>query len=269
MSATFVDILQEAVIKQQQGIPFVLATIVEGEAGSPGRTGFKVIAYKDGSFNGTVGGGKMEKLILEKCAEIHKTKQNTLETFALSEDGIGMACGGFAKVFYEYFPAKKRLYIFGAGHTCHSLAPIMLSLGFEIIVIDNREEFANEEKLPWASEIYCQDYSEYVKNFQPEENDAAIIITHGHIYDDVVLDGICKKNPSMTYLGMIGSKVKVKQIVENIKSKNYEGDFISKIYSPIGLNIAKRTTEEIAVAIAAEILAVYNKVNDIKFMSRK
>ena len=141
MSATFVDILQEAVIKQQQGIPFVLATIVEGETGSPGRTGFKVIAYKDGSFHGTVGGGEMERLILEKCAEIHKTKQNTLETLVLNQDGIGMACGGFAKIFYEYFPAKKRLFIFGAGHTCHSLAPIMLSIGFDIIVIDNRKEF--------------------------------------------------------------------------------------------------------------------------------
>ena len=78
-----------------------------------------------------------------------------------------------------------------------------------------------------------------------------------------------QKNPRLAYLGMIGSKIKVKQTVEKIKAKNYQGDFISKVYAPIGLNIAQRTTEEIAVAIAAEILAVYNKVEEIKSMSRR
>ena len=264
-----INILQEAVNGQQQGVPFVLATIVEGEAGSPGRTGFKVIVYADGKFKGTVGGGKMEKLILEKCADVHRTKQNALETLELREDGIGMACGGVAKVYYEYFSATKRVYIFGAGHTCHSLAPIIISLGFQIVVIDNREEFAQADLLPWASQVIFQDYLPYLQKFQPNSNDAVIIITHGHLYDEEILDEICRNNFNLQYLGMIGSKVKVKQIVDRIKKKKHLGNMIEKVYAPIGLNVARRTTEEIAVSVAAEMLAVYNQVENIKSMSRK
>ena len=269
MNNRSIDILNEAVNMKKRGEGFVIATIVQGEEGSPGRTGFKVIVFEDGTFKGTVGGGKMEKLILEKCSEINRTGKAGLETLHLTEKGIGMACGGYVKVFYEYFPATKTVYIFGAGHICKSISPILKTLSFKVVIIDNRPEFAKAESLPSADEVICLEYEEYLATFAPQNNDAVIIITHGHKYDARILDTICQQDLTLKYLGMIGSKVKVDQIKDLIKQNGYAGNLIEQLYAPIGLNVARRTTEEIAIAIVAEMLAVYNEVEEIKNMSRK
>lgn len=264
-----VDILGLAAKSRKEGTAFVLATIVEGESGSPGRTGFKVLVFADGNFAGTVGGGKMEQIILEKCADIHKTHDNVFDVMELNEAGIGMACGGSAKVYYEYHPADRRVFLFGAGHTCKSLSPLLRSIGFKVVVVDNRADFAQAELLPNADEVYYSDYLKFVSEMSINDSDAAIIFTHGHLHDEEVLEAICQRNLNFNYLGMIGSKVKVKQINDRIIAKSYQGNQIEKMYSPIGLNVATRSTEEISIAIAAEILAVYNNVDEIKFLSRR
>ncbi|MFO7895474.1 MAG: XdhC family protein [Candidatus Cloacimonadales bacterium] len=269
MDETFIDILNLATVRQKEGIPFVLATIVEGEAGSPGRTGFKVIVMEDGSFEGTVGGGKLEQLILAKCAEIHQSRQNALQLYELKEDGIGMACGGRAQVFFEYYPAQRRAFLFGAGHTCRSISPLLKSIGFQVVVIDNRPEFARSDLLPAADQVVCSDYQEFISEMKPGKNDAAIIFTHGHQHDHEILQEICRLNLPFYYLGMIGSKAKVSKSKDLIVAQKYAGNLIEKVYAPIGLNIARSTTQEIAIAIVAEILAVYNQVSEPKFMSKR
>ena len=134
-------------------------------------------------------------------------------------------------------------------------------------MIDDRKDYANKEKLPLATEVYAMEYSEFLKDFSPKENDAIIIFTHGHSHDFEIIDTICKKNFNVKYIGMIGSKAKTEYAINKIKEKNYPGNLIDKVYAPIGLNIGKTTTQEIAVAIAAEILAVYNGVKKIDFYS--
>ncbi|MCK4312734.1 MAG: XdhC family protein [Candidatus Cloacimonetes bacterium] len=259
------DILKKAAENQKKGIAFIMATVVEGVEKTPGRTGFKLISYEDKTFEGTVGGGKLELMVLDKCEEIFRTKKSELLEFTLTDtsEGIGMKCGGVAKVYFEYFPTIKKAYIFGAGHLCRSLVPILSSIGFLCIVIDNRKDFANKDQIPDAKEVIAIDYLEYLKKFNPKENDAIIIFTHGHIHDYDILESLCKKNVDVKYIGMIGSKIKVAEAVNKIKEKNFEGNLIEKIYAPIGLNIGKTTTQEIAITIAAEVLAVYNEVGRI------
>jgi xanthine dehydrogenase accessory factor len=271
LETTVFDILKKAVENQKKSIAFVLATVVVGIEKTPGRSGFKLLSYPDGSSEGTVGGGKLERIVLDKCREIHKTHKNDFLEFKLTDnsDGIGMECGGVAKVFLEYYSPSKKVYIFGAGHLCRSLVPILNSIGFYTIIVDNRKDFANKDKIPEAKEVYAQDYLDYISNFHPLENDAIVIFTHGHKYDYDILDYLCGKNVDVKYLGMIGSKIKVIKAVNNIKGKKYKGDLIEKIYAPIGLNIGKTTTQEIAIAIAAEILAVYNEVGNVCSMRDK
>ncbi len=262
------DIIRKAAENQQNGIAFVLATVVEGVEKTPGRSGFKMICYEDKKTEGTVGGGKLERLVIEKCEEIFSTKKNALLEFELTEtsEGIGMVCGGIAKVFFEYFPPTKKAFVFGAGHLCRSVLPVLNSLGFYCIVIDNRREFANKERLPLAREVYACDYFDFLEKFEPSENDAILIFTHGHVYDFDILEELCRQNVKAKYIGMIGSRIKVKQALDKIREKKYNGDLIEKIYAPIGLNIGKTTTQEIAIAVAAEILAVYNQVKDVNFL---
>lgn len=266
MEVPVFKILEKAYDSLQQGIPFVLATVVEGVDRTPGRTGFKLIAYADGTFAGTVGGGLLERMVLKKCREIHETRKSALLAFELTETaaGIGMACGGTARVFLEYFGPVRKAYIFGAGHLCRSLLPLINSLGFFSIVVDHRQDHANREKLPEAGEIQVRDFLEYAKEFEPREEDAIFIFTHGHIYDYDILEIICQRQLNVKYLGMIGSREKVKEAVAKIKNQHFPGNLIDYIRAPIGLNIGKTTVQEIAVAICAEVLAVYNEVQEIK-----
>jgi len=265
------DIIRKAGENQRQGIEFVMATVVVGAEKTPGRSGFKVIAYPDGKFEGTVGGGKLERMTLEKCAEVHKTRENAFEEYILNETsaGIGMVCGGVAKVFFEYFPAIRHAYVFGAGHLCRSMVPVLNSIGFYCVVLDNREEYADKERIPAAKEVKTVDYKEYVETFLPSKDDAILIFTHGHLYDFDILEQLCKRNIEAKYIGMIGSKIKVKEAVDKVKEMNLDGNLIDQIYAPIGLNIGKTTTQEIAISIAAEILALYNGVDKIMSMRDK
>ncbi|MCF7858629.1 MAG: XdhC/CoxI family protein [Candidatus Cloacimonetes bacterium] len=271
METAVFNILQKAVDNQKQGIPFVMATVVEGVEKTPGRSGFKLIAYEDKTSEGTVGGGKLERMVLDKCEQIHKTKKNALLEFLLTEtsEGIGMMCGGTAKVYLEYYPPTRKMYIFGAGHLCRSIVPIFNSIGFYCVVLDNREEYGNKERIPLAKEVYAVDYFKFLETFKPGENDSIVIFTHGHKYDFDILDKICEKNFQVKYIGMIGSKIKAQDAISRISKKQYLGDLITSVHAPIGLNIGKTTTQEIAIAITAEILAVYNEIFDIYSLSKK
>ena len=268
METPLFEIMKKVVQNQQEGVAFVLATIVQAVEKTPGRSGFKLISYEDGSFEGTVGGGKLEQVVLQECARIHRSAKNALLEFELTEtsEGIGMVCGGTAKVFLEYYPPARKVYIFGAGHLCRSLVPLLHSIGFYIVVIDNREDFASKDRIPEANLIVAMDYLKYLEAFHPAENDAVIIFTHGHMHDYDVLEALCRRNLPVRYIGMIGSKIKVKQALDKIRSLPVEGNLIDEIHAPIGLNIGKSTTQEIAIAIAAEILAVYNDVKEVRFL---
>lgn len=266
MEISVYEIIKKAAENQSKGIAFVMATVVEGVEKTPGRSGFKLIYYREGKLEGTVGGGKLERLVLDKCEEVFKNQNNALLEFELTEtsEGIGMMCGGIAKVFFEYFPPTKKAYIFGAGHLCRSVVPILNSIGFYCVVIDNREDFANKSRIPQADEVYAVDYLKFLENFEPTKNDAVLIFTHGHIHDFDILDVLCHRNAEAGYIGMIGSRIKVQQALDQIRAFRYNGDLIEKIHAPIGLNIGKTTTQEIAIAIAAEVLAVFNGVKAIK-----
>ncbi len=269
MKDQFIEVLEKAIAKKKKGTPFVIATVVQAEAQSPARTGFKLIFFSDGNFLGTVGGGELERLVLQKCEELLQTEDNAFLEFQLTDDesGIGMACGGQAKVFFEYFGTDKKVYLFGAGHLCKSTVPLLNSLGFSCIVIDNRAEFAQAEKIPEASEIYNRDYLEFLQQTNFQRNDAIIIFTHNHSFDHQILNFLAEKKINVKYIGMIGSKSKVQGTLAYIKKNGYE--LPKNLYAPIGLNIGKTTTSEISLAIAAEILAVFNNVKNINFLKDK
>ncbi len=251
-----------------EGKEFALATIIKASAGSPGRTGFKILVFKDGSTFGTVGGGELEFQTVQNAVKvIEKQKSKTLD-YKLTED-LKMACGGRVELFIEYFAPIKKAWLFGGGHMAQALTPLLDSVGFNVIVIDNRKEFAQKDRFNGVSEVINKDYLEFAEEFTPSTDDSVIIFTHGHTYDYDILNILCKRGIDIKYLGVIGAKNKIKMIKEKISAFNYKNDLINEVYAPVGLNIARRTTSEIAIAIAAEIVAIYNNVTEIQFMSKK
>ena len=128
-------------------------------------------------------------------------------------------------------------------------------------------EFLLMRESEFFSCIVISTFLDFAREFTPRENDSIIIFTYGHEYDYDILKILAQRDINVKYLGVIGAKSKIKKIKNKIKAFEY-GDLIDNIFAPIGLNIARRTTPEISIAIAAEIVAIYNGVEDIKMMSR-
>ncbi len=256
------NVLREVARLQTQGKEFVLATIVEGFSGSPGRSGFKLVYLSDETTCGTLGGGKLEFDSVAICKKTLRSRENSLHSFELTEEKMNMGCGGEVKVFFEYFAPRKTFYLFGCGHLCQSLSPILSSLGFRLVAVDNRSEYAMQERLPFVDEVICEDYLQFLDKWQVQSDDAVAVFTHGHSFDYEILEKIYRQGFDGKYFGLIGSARKVAGFLKKLEIKKDE-PFLKNFYSPIGLNVAKVTTAEIAVSIAAEVLAVYNGVDEV------
>lgn len=158
------------------------------------------------------------------------------------------------ELFLEPVVDRAHLTIFGAGHIAEPLVKICSLLDFTITVVDDREEFLNYDRFPSADQLLVIPYSEYFANSRIKENDFLVIVTRGHQYDYQVLKNVI--NSDASYIGMIGSSRKIKTVFGKLKDDGISEEKLSEVHSPIGLDIGSETPAEIAVAIAAEMIAV-------------
>jgi xanthine dehydrogenase accessory factor len=146
------------------------------------------------------------------------------------------------------------LYIFGAGHVSQFISKIAKIVDFYVVVIDDREEFANRERFPDADEIIVEDFHTVFEKLKFTGQEFITIVTRGHKYDaDVLLEAL--KRP-LKYTGMIGSRRKVKIIFDFMKESGFSEEVIGKVHAPIGLAIGAETPQEIAVSIIAELIQI-------------
>ncbi len=164
---------------------------------------------------------------------------------------------GSCEYIFEKFEKKFTLHFFGAGHVSCELAKITSYLGFRTIVLDDREEFANQERFPNATTIVLSSLEEsavkqYLDEAVIDSQDGIVILTRGHARDRDALAAALTKNPG--YLGMIGSKTKRKSTYDFLLENGYKAEDFEKIHSPIGISIGAQTPEEIAISISAELI---------------
>jgi xanthine dehydrogenase accessory factor len=244
-------------VRREGGVA-ALATIVEGESGTPGKVGFRMLVYPDGRTSGTVGGGLLEMKVRGEALQcIHEKKTKLLE-FTLDEmsaEGIGMQCGGKVKIFFEPIQAPPKLYVFGGGHIAIPLVQFAKLLDYNVTVIDNREEFANVHRFPMADQVKKGDYAEIIGSLEFHDSDCVVIVTHGHEYDEVVLKNCLSKRSIPGYVGMIGSRNKVATTFSHLKEQGLPSSLLAKVSTPVGLDIGAKSPSEIALSIMAEIVA--------------
>ena len=146
-------------------------------------------------------------------------------------------------------------YIFGAGHCGEKLAPVLATVGFSVVVVDDREEFANNKRFPEADEIIVPESMDIPLGNRDIGSDSYIVIvTRGHAHDELVLRSALRTGAG--YIGMIGSRRKREAIYEHILADGFTKSDIDRVYSPIGVAIDAETPEEIAISIAAEMIKV-------------
>ena len=253
------DIFTETAENKASGKAFVLATMVEASGHTPRDPGAKMIVYPDGTISGTIGGGNFEKLVIEDCQRMFaESKGYLLKHYLFEETGLdstAMICGGEARVFMELFAQPEKLVIFGGGHVCRALVEVSRGLDFKITIVDNRQEILQNYGPP-VTAIYAGD--SYADNYPSlDTHSYVVIVTQGHKYDKDILGRVIKTD--CAYIGMIGSRKKIAQTYASLEKQGIDKALLAKVHSPIGLNIGAEGPHEIAVAIAAELIATRRK----------
>jgi xanthine dehydrogenase accessory factor len=241
----------------QRGDEVALVTIVSSTGSTPQRIGAKMLVYADGRTVGTIGGGCYENEAFWKAREAITSRKPFKLKFDLNDDfaqETGLVCGGQMEVFVEPVEPSPELYIFGAGHVGYFTARLAYEVGFEVHVIDDREKFANSERFGEGIQVEVENIPAWLDAHQLPPTAYAVIVTRGHTHDLDAMRSLAAR--TLRYLGLIGSKAKVKRIFDALLEEGAAPTSLSAIHAPIGLDIGAITPQEIAVSIVAELIAV-------------
>jgi xanthine dehydrogenase accessory factor len=243
----------------QQGEEVALVTIVDSTGSTPQRVGAKMLVYADGRTVGTIGGGCYENDAFWKAREAIAGRRPLVVKYELNDDFAqesGLVCGGQMEVFIEPVEASPDVYVFGAGHVGYHVAKMAHEVGFRVHVIDDREKFASAERFGDGFDVIVDDIPAWLESHTLPPTAYAVIVTRGHRHDLDALRALAQR--PLRYLGLIGSKAKVKRIFDALREEGVSADALRPVHAPIGLDIGAITPQEIAVSIVAELIAVRN-----------
>jgi xanthine dehydrogenase accessory factor len=228
-----------------------LATVVRVSGSTPQTVGARLLLKPDGSTVGTVGGGAIEHAILDELAACMVDGKPRLVAKDLARD-LGMCCGGRMEVLVEAIESTPRLVVFGAGHVAKPTAALARGIGFRVVVVDDREELNTQERFPECERVLAEP-AEARDAIAPTERDWLLVVTHDHRLDEEALD-VYVRLPH-AYLGVIGSRRKIVRILQRIAARRGLPP-LERVYAPVGLSLGAVSPEEIAVSIAAELVAL-------------
>ncbi|HMF08881.1 MAG TPA: XdhC family protein [Thermoanaerobaculia bacterium] len=246
-----------------------LASVIETRGSGPSRVGRRFLIFEDGTFWGTIGGGPFEALVIADAGELFRGgKARLTKWYDFFEREIGpgdereatnMICGGSARVFIEVLKAAPALVVVGGGHVGLALARLGRELGFEVLVGDDRQEYAAPSRFPEGVHPVRtnRDYEIPAEALAPGRDRYVAVVTRCWETDLAALrPWLADGAPTARYLGLIGSARKVRGVLSRLAQEGVPPDRIAAIRAPIGLPIGAVTPEEIAVSILAEITAV-------------
>lgn len=231
-------------------MPVVQASILE-----PGDSrlvaGARLLVERDGSKLGTLGDAALDDRVAEYALDAFA--RHAAETVYVIESGLSLrTVAGATSIYVEVVEAKPVFIIVGAGHIGRCLSKLADFLDFHVVVVDDREDFANEERLPEADEVICDDYEAALGRYELNANTFVVMVTRGHKQDELSLR--CCLGRGVSYLGMIGSKRRTATVIEHLRDEGFDPAELARIHTPIGLDIGAETPEEIAISIMAEVI---------------
>lgn len=241
----------------EEGRPFVLATVIASHGSTPQKPGSKMAVLEGGALRGTIGGGAIEKQIIDAALQLladASAQTRTLDTH-LTHD-LGMCCGGRMTVFLEKHATAPSLYVFGAGHVAKEVAALASHVGFRVSVIDERAEWLTAERFPTATRR--PEPPEVVAKALAGGADVyACVVTHDHPLDQACVEALLRK--PLAWLGVIGSRRKAERFRQRLEASGFDQQDVRRFESPMGVDINALTPKEIAVSIVARLIEVRRK----------
>jgi xanthine dehydrogenase accessory factor len=255
------DIYQAITKIREAGDESALATVISASGSTPREEGAKMLVKPDGSILGSIGGGSIELKVIQEAIEVIKSGRPKHLCYRLKEgEELGMICGGDIEVFVEPIIAAPTLFILGGGHISFTLASMAKLVGFRIVVVDDRPEYATPQRFPEAEQTLVSSYDKAFSKLKVSKSGCIVIVTHGHKGDAAALEGALSTEAK--YIGMIGSRTKNESVYARLMAKGITQKQLERVYAPVGLPIHAQTPEEIAVSILAEIIKVRRSRND-------
>lgn len=243
-------VLDTAIRAQQTGEGLAIATVTQS-AVAGAEPGDRILIWADRS-EGSLDPRVDEAIVAEGRAAIESGRPG-LRSFALeSGTSVGMQ-GGDLDVFFDVIARPARLVIVGAGHIGVPLARLGSLLDFRVSVLDDRPEFATPERFPYAETVVGA-YSETLAALPMGRDSYVVLVTRGHVHDVACLEVMVSR--SVAYVGMIGSRTRVRTVMRHLAEKGHPADRLREIHAPIGLDLGARTPAEIALSIMAQIVLV-------------
>ncbi len=246
------DVLRTALEAADDGRAVALITLVRADASTPRDVGARMCMFAGGAIEGTIGGGKLEAMAMKEALSTLQTGQPRLVELELSD--IGMECGGRVAVYLDPLVTTPRLLLFGAGHVGREVSAVCSRLGLAVHVVDDRAEWASEERFPEAAAVLVADFEEAVDQLGLRPTDRLVLVTRGHAHDQRILEKVV--GADVAYLGMSGSRRKVHSVLRSLLEEGVPQEAIDGVRAPIGLDLGGSSPAEIAVSIAAEMVAL-------------
>ena len=251
---------------EREGTAFVLVVLAESLGSTPQDSGAKMLVTAAGLHTGTVGGGKVEAKAIEVASEMLQAAaaETRFVNWTLKTD-VGMTCGGSVKLYFEPHPAGGAgatwpIWIFGAGHVVQALVPVLAPLDCQLTICDPRSDWL--DRLPRARNIRYR-RAEQPADLVGEIPDTAFLLclTKGHSSDRPVLQRALAER-KFPYVGVIGSDAKAAILRRELIAAGLAPQLAKNFHCPIGLPFGTNQTHEIALSIAAQLLAERDRLRN-------
>lgn len=250
-------LLEELRAARRARKPCALVTVAETKGSAPREAGAKMLVYHDRLTSGTIGGGKLEALAIDDALHCLREKSTLLKRFPLREnepDSFGAICGGEVTILIEPQLLGEALFVVGAGHCAQAIVRLALECGFVVTVIEDRLELLSG--LPdQVLSISTPSGPEFLTNRQWQADEAIVLVSRNHELDRAALASALRTTGA-GYMGMIGSRRKVRQVFQSLRAEGFAEEALAQVYAPIGLDLGADSPAEIAVSVMAEIMGV-------------
>ena len=237
----FLDIGNKLIDAYEGGEPVGLATVVNAPASAGTALGAKLLLLLDGSVSGSLGNPELDARAIESARRVADV--GSTDSF-ITEEGV--------EVFIEGFTTPPTLAVIGGGHVGKATADLANMLGYRVFIADDREEFANPDRFPYAEQTVVTKYDEWAEHLPINVNTFVVVATRGHRFDDMALESALTTRAR--YIGLMGSRRKNLMIYQRLLEQGVPLERLKEVHAPIGLDIGGLQPEELAVSIMSEVI---------------
>ena len=242
-----------AVLARRQSA--VMVTVVNARGDGGGATpGAKLLFASNARTHGTLGSEALDQVARDRAAHVIDEREPRLAQYLPDGTPAPRRSRTYVQLLYEPLLPPDRLLVIGAGHIAVPMHEIGKILGFEVIVVDDRADFATKERFPRADDVLCIPFGAVPAQIVIDRTTYLVLVTRAHEHDEEVLRQVADSRAP--YIGMIGSKRRVITVYRRLLEEGVTQEQLRRIYAPVGLAINARTPQEIAVAVMAEIVSV-------------